>query len=61
MEQDPQVKRVFMCHVVMLQHPILLQTLTVHGYQRSLPNNIALLWAKDLNFKYDWASNVTSM
>jgi hypothetical protein len=61
-EQDPQVKHVFRCHVLMLQqHPILSQTSTIHGYQCSMPNNITLLWAKDLNLKYDWVSNVTSM
>jgi hypothetical protein len=31
------------------QHPILLPTSTIHIFQLSLPNNITLLWAKDLD------------
>jgi hypothetical protein len=36
-----------MQHVMMLQqrYPHLLPTLAIHGYQRSLPNNITLLGA----------------
>jgi hypothetical protein len=31
------------------QHPILLPTSTIHSFQRSLPNDITMLWAKDLD------------
>jgi hypothetical protein len=44
-EKDPQARQTSMWHVMMLQqrYPHLLPTLTIQGYQHSLPNNITLL------------------
>jgi hypothetical protein len=50
-EKDPQIWQASMLHIIMLQqqHPKSLPASTIQGYQPTLPNNITLLGAQDLD------------
>ncbi len=51
MEKELQTRQASMHHIMMLQqqHPKLLPTLVIQGYQCALPNNITLLGTHDLD------------
>jgi hypothetical protein len=50
-DKDPQIWQTSMHHIMMLQqqHSELLPASTIHGYKRTLSNNIILLGAQDLD------------